>query len=456
MTISTGITKNKASASIHKKSENTYWRWVGVLFALLGTLPHVHLPDGIMLNLTGLKMFSSALAPLLGTLSGAAAWLGWHKRDRLAGFLGLLGCILSGVHVARLTAHHTAFEQGLGDKWRREISTDIQSNWLQRRYTPPHITLPNVPWERNITFAIHKETGTPLLADLWRPPVFVETSGIGIIYLHNSAWHYMDKDVLTRPWFRYLAGQGHVVMDVAYSLAPHNTGVSGFSPLHAMLFDVKRAIVWLKANAQQYNVNAKQIVLMGTSAGGHLALLAAYTPQVAEFQIPGHSQADTSVCGVVSLYGISDLESAHHYFQRIPTTNEHIERALRLLRVIPSNGQVVGPPRFIPSILGDLPSDVSLHNHPGSPLNHVGPHCPPTLLIHGSHDFGVEVTQSRILYQALCIAKIPAVFVELADADHAFELFFMEYNPAFQAALFDVERFLSWLGCSQEACKKTA
>jgi acetyl esterase/lipase len=185
---------------------------------------------------------------------------------------------------------------------------------------------------------------------------------------------------------------------------------------------------------------------MGASAGGHLALLAAYTPQLVEALPPKNPQADTSVCGVVSLYGITDLESAHRYFQRIPTAGERAQSLLRFLGVAPRTGRVVGPPDFIPSVLGGLPNEPALRHHPGSPLNHVGPESPPTLLIHGSHDFGVEVAQSRVMYRALRAAGVPAVFVELAEADHAFDLFFMEYAPAFQAAVYDVERFLAWLG----------
>jgi len=416
-------------------SKPTSLRWAASLLALLGILPHLRLPDGPLLNLTGLKMFASPLAPLLGFISGMVGLHGWRKKDRLTGALGFIGGLLAWAHVARVTAPHTAFEQGLGIDWRKEIPLEVQRRWLPRRYTPPRLSPSDAPCQRNIMYAVHPETNAPLLADLWRPPESVRPSGLGIIYLHNSGWHYMDKDMLTRPWFRYLAHQGHVVMDAAYSLAPHNTGRSGNTPLQSMLADVERAILWFKTNAEQYGVDANRIVLMGASAGGHLALLSAYT-----------SQPETSVCGVISLYGVSDLESAHRFFQRIPTADQFNGNVLRSLGALPPNGQLVGPSQFIPSLLGGLPSAEALRLHPGSPLNHIGPHCPPTLLIHGSHDFGVDISQSRSLYQALRCANIPAVFVELPETDHAFDLFFMEYAPAFQTAVYDVERFLSWLG----------
>jgi acetyl esterase/lipase len=108
-----------------------------------------------------------------------------------------------------------------------------------------------------------------LLADIWQPPAGVEPSGTAIVYLHGSAWYLWDKDCGTRPFFRRLAAQGHVVMDVAYRLCPEVDVVG-------MVGDAKRAVAWMKANAARLGVNPQRVVLMGASAGGHVALLAAY------------------------------------------------------------------------------------------------------------------------------------------------------------------------------------
>jgi len=52
------------------------------------------------------------------------------------------------------------------------------------------------------------------------PPEGVPATGLAFIYLHASAWWILDKDSGTRPLFRHLVAQGHVVMDVAYRLCP--------------------------------------------------------------------------------------------------------------------------------------------------------------------------------------------------------------------------------------------
>jgi acetyl esterase/lipase len=60
------------------------------------------------------------------------------------------------------------------------------------------------------------------------------------------------------------------------------------------IIDVKAAICWVKDNIASYGGDPERIVLMGASAGGHLASLAALTPNLPCFQ-PGFEECDTSV-----------------------------------------------------------------------------------------------------------------------------------------------------------------
>jgi acetyl esterase/lipase len=87
-----------------------------------------------------------------------------------------------------------------------------------------------------------------------------------VVYLHSGAWCGLDKDFCTRPLFRHLAAQGHVIVDVAYRTFPE-------TDLPGMVADAKRAVAWVKTHAADLEVRPDRIVL----AGGHLALLAAYS-----------------------------------------------------------------------------------------------------------------------------------------------------------------------------------
>jgi acetyl esterase/lipase len=291
------------------------------------------------------------------------------------------------------------------------------------------------------------ETGDPLLCDIWQPPDGVPHTGIGVIYLHGSAWHYLDKDVGTRRFFRQLAGQGHVVMDVAYSLAPR-------AQLRAMVADVKRAIAWSKTHAAAYGADPERIVLAGGSSGGHLALLSAYTPNHPELE-PADVDVDTSVRAVISCYGMPDLRTSYDYFRDFPSTlpsgqtrlgrwcRDRMEAAFRRTRFFPPYGQLIDTPDCVPSLMGGTPAEVPELYDLGSPINHVGPHCPPTLLLQGAHDSGAMAPDVRRLHRALRQAGVPSVYVEFPDTEHAFDLIFPKWAPAAQAATYDTERFLA-------------
>ena len=78
-----------------------------------------------------------------------------------------------------------------------------------------------------------------------------------------------------------------------------------------------------------------------------------------------------------------------------------------------------------------------------SPIHHVNPACPPTLMFQGTHDAVVPLEAARRLHRALEAAGVPVVYVEYLWTEHAFDLMYPPLaNPAAKAALYDLERFL--------------
>ena len=78
---------------------------------------------------------------------------------------------------------------------------------------------------------------------------------------------------------------------ICYRLSKYD-GSGAVWPDH--IVDVKSAICWVKDNIASYGGDPTRIVIMGVSAGGHLASLAALTPNLPDFQ-PGFEDRDTSV-----------------------------------------------------------------------------------------------------------------------------------------------------------------
>ena len=276
-----------------------------------------------------------------------------------------------------------------------------------------------------------------MLADVWQPPQDVPHTGLAIIFLHGSGWAYADKDFGTRYFFRHLAGQGHVIMDVAYTLAPK-------ARLHAMVADVKRAIAWVKANGGEYGVDPERIVLMGGSAGGHLALLAGYTPNHSELD-PPDIQMDISVWAVISYYGLPDLNTLYDQFLVLPdmTGDAWLQQKVKVAMERYLGFEYVPVSEWVPNFLGGTPDAVPELYQLGSPINHVGPHCPPTLLLQDSSDLGGITSDARRFYRALREAGVTSIYVEFPGTEHGFDLTSPKWSPSAQAATYDTERFLA-------------
>jgi acetyl esterase/lipase len=424
-------------------------RILSYLSALVSGLTLVRL-RGRGMALWGAKMLAGAWAPFLAVAGGLGALIGLARRDRKATWAGLFGAAVAVRHVVKVTApdnDDSSFAQAFGPGWPSRIPPELQARMLPHRYTPLPPDPPEVDWRQDVVFGTHLETGDPLLCDIWQPPDGVPHTGLGVVYLHGSAWHYIDKDVGTRRFFRHLAGQGHVVMDVAYTLAPK-------AQLREMVADVKRAIAWIKTHAAEYGVNPERIVLVGGSAGGHLALLSAYTPNHPELQ-PADVDVDTSVRAVISYYGMPDLRASYDYFRSFPNVlpgdntwlgrrcRATIETFFRRTRFLPPYGQLLDTRDCLPSLMGGTPDEAPELYHLGAPINHVGPHCPPTLLLQGAHDSGAMAPDVRRLHHALRQEGVPSVYVEFPDTEHAFDLIFPRWSPAAQAATYDTERFLA-------------
>jgi acetyl esterase/lipase len=289
-------------------------------------------------------------------------------------------------------------------------------------------------WERDIPFWTIPGTDRKLLCDVWQPPEGVARSGLAFVYLHGSAWYLLDKDYGTRPFFRQLAAQGHVIMDVAYRLCPE-------VDIYGMVGDAKRAVAWMKANAARYQVNPERVVLAGASSGGHLALLAAYAPHHPQLTPADVQGSDLSVRAVVSYYGPTDLRAVYEYTHQkqwsrgLPKVEIGLPGSAAKEKDMRNVGRLDG---FLGGHLDEIPAIYAL----ASPVCHVQPGCPPTLLIQGEPDIFAPVEATRELYRRLVECEVPAVNIVYPLTNHAFDLLLPQISPPTQAALYYLERFL--------------
>lgn len=237
-----------------------------------------------------------------------------------------------------------------------------------------------------------------VILDPARPDLAVDIdlpSGAGphpfVVVVHSGAWRSGDKGEV-RHVSRALAGAGHVVVDVRYRLAPANV-------FPASVADVKCLLGRLRERAAEFAIDPRRGALLGRSAGGQVALVAAYSAGDPRLP-PACTVDDAPVSAVVSIYGPTDLAWGY---------------------ANPVRPDVVQGPHVLELYLGGPPSAVPDAYRLASPIAWVDRPLPRTLLIHGTGDRLVSVENAERLARALRDAGRPVEVLEIPLADHGFD-----------------------------------
>ena len=331
-----------------------------------------------------------------------------------AGSLAGLGTLV--VQSERAKTHvEGALSEGLGDDYRDRLSEkhdDLDlSTPLGQLAMPFRMRNEGVEVIKDISYVDHGRRG---LLDVYRP----RDSDTGhrqggapvLLQVHGGGWTMGTKDQQGIPLMLHMAAHGWVCVAINYRLSPRDA-----FPAH--LVDVKRAIAWIREHGPSYGGDPDFLAITGGSAGGHLAALAALTPNDPEYQ-PGFEEADTTVQAAVPHYGVYDFAGASG------------TRKARLMR-----DGFLGP-----RILQKNPRQEIEEFEKASPMLQVSAEAPPFFVIHGRHDTLVEVSQARQFVEALrSISKQTVAYAELPGTQHAFDVF-----PSIRSAhvVRGVDRFL--------------
>ena len=394
------------------------------------------------------KALAAAYAPFIALIGIALAVVGavfsswWIAVPAAVAAAGALAV------VARVGAVRPDLAGALGAGWDDQIPAERRKSMITRWWTGRLPASPDPRLRQNVPFAAVPGTGRVLLCDLWQPSVGVAPSGAAMVYLYGSGYYLFDKDFQTRPMFRHLAAQGHVIVDVAYRLFPE-TGVAG------MVADAKRAVAWVRGHAAELGVDPGRIVLAGGSAGGHLSLLAAYAHDDPALTPPELTGTDPQVRAVASLYGQVDLDAMYRHTSQDRSCHPDD----------PQPDWTAPPPRWMVRLFGDnaarlrlqfamyggrcdwlvggTPSQAPERYAQLSVFHHIHPDCPPTLLMHGTHDEMAPVTAARDLQHRLEQAGVPVSAIYLPHTDHMFDIIAPKWAPTARLTIHVLERFLA-------------
>lgn len=238
-------------------------------------------------------------------------------------------------------------------------------------------------------------------ADLYLPASFASDANQtfpAVVEIHGGGWAGGEKDwYLATSLAKELTKAGYAVLSIDYKLMKQADDLKGIKKQIAWpqnLYDCKSAVRFLRKYSKQLHVQPDRIVVMGESAGGHLALLTGYTADDEVLNWGGlYREQSSSVAAVVNLYGITDVyrwRPEAFYDDNTLNPAEEIYRA--------------------------------------SPLSHVSSKTPPTLTIHGDADKVVPFAQGKRLHELLDKYAVDNKFLGIKGIGHAFPVVPHETN----------------------------
>ncbi len=193
-----------------------------------------------------------------------------------------------------------------------------------------------------------------------------------VVNVHGGGWRWGNRiNGIEEHYAGEFTSRGIAFVSIDYRLADEAVYPSQNEDVHC-------ALEHIRANEEKYNIDTRNIVIMGDSAGGHLAAMEALIPET-----------KNEVDGVVMLYGVSDLWNQ--------ITNYKDINAIHYLGAKNEALAKQASPMY-----------ADLNN------------APPFLLIHGTSDSIVPASDSEKFTNKLKQNNNSAIFMPVNGAEHAF------------------------------------
>jgi acetyl esterase/lipase len=217
--------------------------------------------------------------------------------------------------------------------------------------------------------------------DIYLPANRTDANTKVVVLIHGGAWSAGDKNDYNNEIPVMQAGlSNYAFININYRLAaPPSTNL-----WPTQQTDVNAAIDYIVSKAGYYHYNANKIIVMGASAGAHLAMLKAY-----------RYNADSRIKAVVNYYGPTDMVDLYNF-------QTGVQKQL-----------------FELFMSGTPASNATAYSN-ASPVNFVTSAAPPTIIFHGTADVVVPYAQSVKLKTALTTAGVVHQYHQYTGETHGF------------------------------------
>jgi acetyl esterase/lipase len=232
----------------------------------------------------------------------------------------------------------------------------------------------------------HKD-GLAMTFDVIKPKA--NANGAAVIFMVSGGWvsnYRPPQQAATQ--FKDLLDKGFTLIAVRHGSSPKYL-------IPEIVSDVRRALRFIRYNAKQWGVDPNRMGVFGGSAGGHLAL------------VLGTASDDGDPNAKEDFMKESDrVASVVAYFPPVD-----LRPLARGLNPPPTGGTLDRFPAL--NFEKEKAADYS-------PIVHVSPDDPPTLLIHGDKDSLVPVNNSKVVHEAFQKNNVKTQLIIIEGAEHGF------------------------------------
>ena len=203
-----------------------------------------------------------------------------------------------------------------------------------------------------------------------------------LINIHGGGWNKGVKE--SQSGFNTFFKMGYAVANIEYRLTSQATAP-------AAVEDTRCALLYIFKNAKALNIDVNKIVIMGGSAGGHLALMAGLLGNDHRFDSNCPGVEGIRVAAIIDKYGITDVWD-WGYGKNVTSKSAR-------------------------TWLGEKANDEAFAKTV-SPITYVNKNSPPTFIVHGDADPTVPYQQSVALHKKFVEAGVKTQFITVEGGVH--------------------------------------